>query len=683
MAKTKTAPAEKSEKRPTAGFLDKVIEPVEESAREIQRFHAELGKPESKRLLGYVMDLGYDEAVIVTNDFYKIRSGGISKNSFLLIRPESLQGLIAPEDLQAFGGAADQPAHLILARVREPAPTPLANDVARTYFEMHKSHMPELDVFTKSELQWGAVRVSVLGTFFDNPRTQEIEFGGDIQTFLSAHMYTVHVPTREMLERLINYNVDRQEHPENIGWVRLTESLINPTPADSRVPVRVSPHDFIGSRTALFGKTRMGKSNTVKVIAQMILETGVHVGQIIFDLNGEYAYKNPQDKTSIYDLYKDRCERYTLRPNPEKSVKVLKADFYRDLALGHQIIRDLFRQEQGNPPDYFKPFFDFEVLDDDTLSALERDDRGAATRYKRHVNLYYCILKQAGFETGPAIPIQLHLNKGVRAAIAAAASGLGQKDKDGVDRVLDRLALNDAIAAFENLWQIYDPDDATFRTASGRSYLDPTAESMLTILTGKSRGGGSALSGSKKLVPYKRYHAPGAGKLLDGIVSSVEDGKTVIIDLSNAPEELTRFFGDLVSSAIFRFQMDLFTSNRLEGRYVQFYFEEAHNLFPRDDRDLTSIYNRLAKEGAKLNIGLIYSTQSIESLSPDLLKNTENFFIAHLNDDREIKALTRFHEFRDVGADVQRTKAVGFVRAITRSHKFALPVQVTKFGPPE
>ena len=135
----------------------------------------------------------------------------------------------------------------------------------------------------------------------------------------------------------------------------------------------------------------------------------------------------------------------------------------------------------------------------------------------------------------------------------------------------------------------------------------------------------------------------------------------------------------MVCNAVFKRQMEKFTSDRLGDHFVQFYFEEAHNLFPRDDRNLRNIYNRLAKEGAKLHVGIVYSTQSIESLSPDLLKNTENFFITHLNDEREIRALTRFHEFRDVGADVQRTKARGFVRMITRSHRFALPVQVRKF----
>jgi DNA helicase HerA-like ATPase len=110
-----------------------------------------------------------------------------------------------------------------------------------------------------------------------------------------------------------------------------------------------------------------------------------------------------------------------------------------------------------------------------------------------------------------------------------------------------------------------------------------------------------------------------------------------------------------------------------------FYFEEAHRLFERDDSNLRSIYNKLAKEGAKYRIGLVYGTQSMTTLSPDLLKNTENFFIAHLNDDREVKELVRHYEFRDVGPDVQRTRAQGYVRMITLSHRYALPVQIAKF----
>jgi hypothetical protein len=60
--------------------------------------------------------------------------------------------------------------------------------------------------------------------------------------------------------------------------------------------------------------------------------------------------------------------------------------------------------------------------------------------------------------------------------------------------------------------------------------------------------------------------------------------------------------------------------------------EEPHNLFPKkNESDLTPIYNRIAKEGAKLNLGLVYATQEVSSTSANVLKNTQNWFVSHLN----------------------------------------------------
>jgi hypothetical protein len=677
-----------------------------EKVRSVLAYHRELAA-ESASVVGYVMELGYDAGVIITNDYYKLRVGGLPKNCFLLIRPGSLQELIRPEDeadaepagfsakgKQAgnlfdlahrgrSGRASHLSPHLILARVLEPAATPLAQDVARTYFEMRKSHAPEIDVFTRGELQWGAMKVSVLGTFFDHPdpsREPPIVFGGDVQNFLSPHLYSVHMPPPAVLEELVNAFVD-VETRRPIGTVRLTESL--PVGPASKVSVFVSPSDFIGARTALFGKTRTGKSNTVKVIAQMVLDAsrdaGANVGQVIFDLNGEYAYRNEQDRTCLYDLYSERCVRYSLRPRLPAGVRPLKADFFGDLKLGHKIITELFRQQEGQPPDYMKAFFEWEPLGESEVRALERDDREAATRYQRQESIYRCVLHEAGFEHAPHSAAKLHLNQEVRASLAERMPQVAQPDADGVVRVPAALPLDVASAAYRTLWEGYDPAVDPFRTRSGREYLDETAKSMMTVLCKSRPGMASFVSGYTKLVPFRRYHARDGGRLLDEIVEAVDASKTVILDLSNAAEELVEFFGGMVCNAVFKRQMEKFTSDRLGDHFVQFYFEEAHNLFPRDDRNLRNIYNRLAKEGAKLHVGIVYSTQSIESLSPDLLKNTENFFITHLNDEREIKALTRFHEFRDVGGDVQRTKTRGFVRMITKSHRFALPVQVRKF----
>jgi hypothetical protein len=703
--------------QPPGWYPARAAEPVVPPAApgKVLRYHRDLGDSPNT-LAGYVMDLGYDAGVVVTNDYYKVRVGGLSKNSFLLIRPGSLKDLIEPESGEDFsadddGGAAgasdlfdllsrprpqrltarvgrDVPPHLILARVLEPAATPLSQDAARVYFELRKSHVPEIDPFTRGELQWGAMKVAVLGTFYDerggSGSNSSVVFGGDVQNFLSPHLYSVHVPTPSMLQELVNAFVE-ENNRRAIGTIRLSESVLTPSPA-SPVSVFVSPTDFVGTRTALFGKTRTGKSNTVKLIAQMVLDSvrdaRAEVGQVVFDLNGEYAYRNNQDRTSLFDLYAERCVRYSLRPEPPQGVRPLKADFYGDLELGHRIIRELFRQQEGtSPPDYMKGFLEWEPMSAGDVKTMEKEEPEQATRYRRQESVYRCILHEAGFEHRPHATVRLHLNKDVRADLATNLPALGETDQDGTPRLPPEMPLHAAAAAYKTLWEGYDPSLPVFATGSGKEYLDETAKSMLTVLAKCRAGGGGFVSGYSKLVPLKRYHCRDGGRLLDEIVDAVDAAKTVILDLSNAPEELATFFGGMVCSAVFRRQMDKFVSDKLGEHFVQFYFEEAHNLFPRDDRDLRNIYNRLAKEGAKLNIGLVYSTQSIESLSPDLLKNTENFFIAHLNDDREIRALTRFHEFRDVGADVQRTKARGFVRMITRSHRFALPVQIRKFGP--
>ena len=84
------------------------------------------------------------------------------------------------------------------------------------------------------------------------------------------------------------------------------------------------------------------------------------------------------------------------------------------------------------------------------------------------------------------------------------------------------------------------------------------------------------------------------------IVELLRSGKIVIIDLSQGDPEIQRTYSDRICAAIFRDAMDRFIKNE-SSNFIQMYFEEAHNLFPKkDETDLTLIYNRIAKEGAKL-----------------------------------------------------------------------------------
>ncbi len=139
----------------------------------------------------------------------------------------------------------------------------------------------------------------------------------------------------------------------------------------------------------------------------------------------------------------------------------------------------------------------------------------------------------------------------------------------------------------------------------------------------------------------------------------------------------------MLSRAVFSHQEGKFVENKLPGHFVQLYFEEAHNLFPVNDRDLTGPYARFAKEGAKFHIGMVYSTQSPSTVNRDLLDQTENFFIGHLSSRDEAAALAKRQvAFAGHEGDILRSRTPGYMRMLTQSHRFVVPVQARKYEPP-
>ena len=169
-------------------------------------------------------------------------------------------------------------------------------------------------------------------------------------------------------------------------------------------------------------------------------------------------------------------------------------------------------------------------------------------------------------------------------------------------------------------------------------------------------------------------------KKFEEITQLAQTGRTVFVDLSMGDEKVRKSLAERISQTLLASQMQRFNLNDLGDTFVILYFEEAHNLFPKTDTEVgTDVYNKLAKEGAKFHISMVYATQSMSTLSPDLLKNTENFIVTHLDDDREVKELEHKRAFRDIASDVERITSKGYVRMKTLSLPFALPVQIRKF----
>lgn len=619
-------------------------------------------KLDEMRFVGYVLEAGYDRATIITSDPFKVAVGGVPRNSLLIMVP-------AVQD-------ASIPPHFTLLRVLESAPTPLARDVQQTYFELQKKSMPELDVFTQSELQWGALKTEVLGMYYPHPeKRKEVEFSGDLNNFVSAHKYLVYAPTDPLLDLIVNCLIP-DAHRFAIGKLRLTENrlpLQNKSLPD--VNVMVSTDDFRGARTAMFGKTRLGKSNIVKLLAQSLIETykaEKTVGQLIFDINGEYANDNPQDNnSSLKGAYEDECVVYALTKKEATDSKQLKLNFYDQAPSAKAVLEGLLEQDNKTAI-YVRAFTSVELP---AMSEISEMGAGSdKTKAVRKVQAFWAILHDAGFDVDEgklkaSAPWSTKYVNGFNPGFNKELRA-GAYEKEGVPE--PPATLDEMVAEFRAV----NKHRHAHPSAKGVEDIDSDLLSLLDFLEPKS-GSGTAM-----IRPYRKYHDKNAGHYGDEILELLDGGKTVILDLGNAEPRLVKYFSESLSKAVFNHQVDKFSNNKLGDHYIQLYFEEAHNLFPKGQEDVTSIYNRFAKEGAKYHIGMVYSTQSPTTVSKDLLAQTENFFIAHLSSREEVDALAKLNiAYESLRADILSAKTPGYVRMLTRSHRFAIPVHAKRFDP--
>ncbi|MDP9238536.1 MAG: DUF87 domain-containing protein [Chloroflexota bacterium] len=611
---------------------------------------------EKMRFVGYVLEIGYDTATIITSDPYKVSVGGVPHNSLLIMVPA-----ITPDDMTP---------HFTVLRVAAAAPTPLSRDVQQTYFELQKKSMPELDVFTQSELQWGALSTNVLGMFYPNPSVNnQVEFSGDVNNFVSPHKYKVYAPDDKLLDLITNALVPA-ENRFCLGKLRMTECRLPlPQTVPPAVDVTVSTRDFMGARTALFGKTRLGKSNVVKLIAQSLIETTenvLNVGQVIFDINGEYANDNPWDNSSsLRSAYPDRCTVYALTEKPSTPSKPLKLNFYEHPERAHRILGDLLAGA-GRVSIYIKAFATAAIPSIAELSSLAVGEKLRATR---RILMYWAILKKAGYAE-PA-SLSLSIDPGYNAALRLAVYGATPPPAI--------TTLSDLRAEFEKIQDFMkaNPTSPALQSTGSSGALFDSDEKVLLEFLKPSTGAGPTV-----IQPFRKYHDVNAGNFIHEIIELIDAGKTVILDLGNANEEVMKYFSEELSSEIFNHQVERFTANDLGDHYLQLYFEEAHNLFPSEERDTIDIYRRLAKEGAKYHIGMVYATQSVTSINSDLLGQTENYFVAHLSSQDQVNALGRVNvAFETVKEDILRAQTPGYMRALTKSHRFVISMQANRFMP--
>lgn len=170
---------------------------------------------------------------------------------------------------------------------------------------------------------------------------------------------------RKAEEEARNAGFSSTPSPINIGTVRYASTArMHRGAGTPLVKVLIEPSDFLARRTAVLGMTRTGKSNTAKASVSAVglatLRDGITIGQLIFDVNGEYANANHQDDaSSIADVFNNTiCCQYTSMNN-NKVNDLLKFAVVMVLCLAFEITsaqscKDIPRYDSFSPSgEYF------------------------------------------------------------------------------------------------------------------------------------------------------------------------------------------------------------------------------------------------------------------------------------------------------------------------------------------
>lgn len=649
--------------------------------------------------IGWVYQVDYGRALVMTNDLWKASALGVPHNCFLVAAS------FHPKEFQKSRQAERE---VLLLRVIGSAKLPQDDDLIRTKVDTFQQQTekflgpgnPDYDDITKNQMQFGGLECRVLGTFYT--RDGELCLGSDLESFATAARLNVYRPRGEALLKIVNHldplrmkaaqqeaqllGIQNPIKPFRVGTIRYTSTdRLHRGQETEKVPVFIQPSDLLARRTAVLGMTRTGKSNMVKqmvsVVKKVADEGGVKIGQIIYDINGEYANANQQDQGAIADIYPNETVRYRMLETP--GFRMLQNNFYLQLPEGFSIIRRLLGEKKADTAG------DVMVFLNTSFDEPDKDDKSLHNRWEVRVAAYQAMLHRASFSIptkdlqNKDFRIRFSANEKVRAAVERVRKEAQKDDSDlqALKNPSGGLTPEEAVEWFSWAREANKPEKGGPLPSStkGKTWMDDDTVAILNMVTNKNSSD-AYIRGYKVLVDARGYHSHlRREEVGDEIYNLLVDGKIVILDLSVGDPLLRERISKQIAQDIFNKSMKRFVDAQVPPNVV-LYIEEAHNLIGKKN-ELTDTWPRLAKEGAKYRIGLVYATQEVSSVHPNILANTENWFVTHLNNDGEIKELARFYDFADFSASLMRAQDVGFARVKTLSGPFVIPVQIDKFDP--
>ena len=653
--------------------------------------------------VGQVYAINYQRSTIAVNDYDREQAGGLPMGGFLIAaKQEGDDGFV-------------------LLRILREAPLPNLADSSQTKQRAIESAAnseawaQQLDDWTRDRISIHGVECRVLGTFFQTEQGG-YRFAEDIDNYYAVNQLMVWKPGPHTLHMIVNHRhksnpITPTKNPPVVGSTRFAASQ-----AATAITANVAlyPEDMLRRRTVYLGMSRSGKSNAMKIAAEAIYrireqEPDRRIGQLIFDPNGEYAQDNPQDGAGLHKVHsaigRERAgevETYGLfAPPSDHERTITKINFFGEafpsewtqegvetaleqLLVGREIVQE---ELAGADSKYIRAFRDADI----TFPDIDETDRGATTRYRRTVLAYQTALAAAGLQAPSWKPSATGLfNKGILDAMAnsgdqeyvAAAGSLHANMNRPSWSVLREFftQLNRFVSDDRSPYRAFNNNYMADPNKSGEPWAEPRFADILRIFYSQN--------GPRAFQRVREQHDPNSpGDYAERIVNDLRQGKLVIVDQSTGDPEQNARAAERIMWKVFKRQQEEFRSavtgdeESGEQHHILVYLEEAHNLLPRANAadNLSTVWARSAKEGSKLNIGMVLATQAPSSIMPEILNETDNWILAHLNSKRERNVIGDYEDFEDFLDQIGQVSEPGFVRMRSLSLAYTVPVQLRRF----
>ena len=652
--------------------------------------------------VGQVYAISYQQATIAVNDYDREQAGGLPKGGFLIAaKQEGDEGFV-------------------LLRILREAPLPNLADSSQTKQHAIESAAnaeawaQQLDDWTRDRISIHGVECRVLGTFFQTEQGG-YRFAEDIDNYYAVNQLIVWKPGPHTLQMIVNHRhksnpIAPTRNPPVVGATRFAASQ-----AATAVTANVAlyPEDMLRRRTVYLGMSRSGKSNAMKIAAEAIYrireqEPDRLIGQLIFDPNGEYAQDNPQDGAGLHKVHlaigRERTgevETYGLyAPPSDRERTITKINFFGEafpsewttagveaaleqLLVGREIVQE---ELAGADSRYIRAFRDADI----TVPDIDESDRGAVIRYRRTILAYQTALAAAGLRPSSWTPqatglfgrdiLDAMANSGDQ-EYAAASTNLRANMNNPSWSVLREFftQLNRFVSDDRGPYRTFNNQYITTST-NGEPWAEPRFADILRIFYSQN--------GPRAFQRVREQHEPNSrGDYAERIVNDLRQGKLVIVDQSTGdPEQNTRA-AERIMWKVFRRQQEEFRTavageeESGDEHHILVYLEEAHNLLPRANAsdNLGTVWARSAKEGSKLNLGMVLATQAPSSIMPEILNETDNWILAHLNSKRERNVIGDYEDFEDFLDQIGQVSEPGFVRMRSLSLAYTVPVQLRRF----